>query len=41
MIINNEIISFILPLEDLDDISKIVEMKNRIEDLDIDSFVNK
>jgi len=41
VIINNEIISFILPLEDLDDISKIVEMKNRIEDLDIDSFVNK
>ena len=41
VVINNEIISFILPLEDLDDISKIVEMKNRIEELDIDPFVNK
>ena len=41
MVIKNEIINFILPLEDLDDISKIVEMKNRIEELDIDTFVNK
>ena len=40
-IIKNEIINFILPLEDLDDISKIVEMKNRIEELNIDPFVNK
>ena len=41
VVIKNEIINFILPLEDLDDISKIVEMKNRIEELDIDPFVNK
>ena len=41
VIIKNEIINFILPLEDLDDISKIVEMKNRIEELNIDPFVNK
>ena len=28
-------------MEDLDDISKIKEMKNRIEELNIDDFVNK
>jgi len=39
--INNELINFILPLEDLDDISKIKEMKNRIEELNVDNFVNK
>ena len=39
--INNELINFILPLEDLNDISKIKEMKNRIEELNIDDFVNK
>jgi len=39
--IKNEIINFILPLEDLDDISKIVEMKNKIENLNISSFVKK
>jgi len=39
VVIKNEIINFILQLEDLDDISKIVEMKNRIEELDIDPFV--
>ena len=39
--INNELINFILPLEDLEDISKIMEMKNRIEELDVDSLVNK
>ena len=41
VVIKNEIINFILPLEDLDDISKIIEMKNRIEDLNIDLFINK
>ena len=41
VVIKNEIINFILPLEDLDDISKIVEMKNSIEDLNIDLFINK
>jgi len=41
VIIKNETINFILPLEDLDDIAKIVEMKNRIEELNIDPFVNK
>jgi len=38
---NNETINFILPLEDLDDISKITEMKDRIEELNIDNLVNK
>ena len=41
ILIKNETINFILPLEDLDDISKIVKMKNRIEELDIDTLVNK
>jgi len=39
--IKNELINFILPLEDLEDISKIKEMKDRIEELNIDDFVNK
>ena len=39
--IKNELINFVLPLEDLDDISKIKEMKNRIEELNVDDFVNK
>ena len=39
--IKNELINFILPLEDLDDISKLKEMKDRIEELNVDSFVNK
>ena len=37
----NETINFILPLEDLEDISKIIEMKNKIEELNIDTFINK
>ena len=36
--IKNELINFILPLEDLEDISKIMKMKNNIEELDVDSF---
>ena len=39
--VNNELINFILPLEDLEDISKIAKMKNNIEDLNVDSLVNK
>ncbi len=39
--IKNELINFILPLEDLEDISRIIEMKNNIEDLNIDLFINK
>ena len=39
--IKNELINFILPIEDLDDISKITKMKNNIEDLDVDSLVSK
>jgi hypothetical protein len=39
--IKNELINFILPLEDLDDISKITRMKNQIEELNVDSLVNK
>ena len=41
VVIENEMINFILPLEDLEDISKIIEMKNRIEELNIDTFINK
>jgi len=39
--IKNEIINFILPLEDLEDISKIIKMKNKIEELNVNSLVNK
>ena len=39
--IKNELINFILPLEDLEDIAKIVEMKNRIEEINIRDLVNK
>ena len=39
--IKNELINFILPIEDLDDISKITEMKDKIEELNIDGLVNK
>ena len=39
--IKNEIINFILPLEDLEDISKILEMKNNIEEINIEVLVNK
>ena len=39
--IQNEVINFILPLEELDSISKIKEMRNRIEDLDVGNFVKQ
>ena len=39
--IPNESIEFILPLEDLDDISQIKKFKNNIENLNIESLVNK
>ena len=39
--IENELINFILPLEDLEDISKITKMRDRIEKLDVDVLVNK
>ena len=39
--IENEIINFILPLEDLDDFTAIKSAKNKIEELDFDNFVNK
>ena len=39
--IKNEIINFILPLEDLDDISQITKMKDNLEELDILSLVGK
>ena len=39
--IKNELINFILPLEDLDDISTLIKMKNKIEDLNADALVNK
>ena len=37
----NEPINFILPLDDLDDISKIKEMKNRIEEFNVGDLANK
>lgn len=39
--IKNELINFILPLEDLDDIAQITKKKENLEDLDIQSLVNK
>ena len=39
--IKNKLINFILPLEDLEDIAKINEMKNNIEDFNVDTLVNK
>ena len=39
--IENELINFILPLEDLEYISEIEKMKNRIEELNIVEFVSK
>jgi hypothetical protein len=39
--IRNEIINFILPLEDLDDISQITKMKDNLEELDILSLIGK
>ena len=39
--IKNEIINFIMPLEDLDDILKIIEMKGKIEELNVNDLVNK
>ena len=39
--IENKLINFILPLDDIEDISKIVEMRDRIEELEVNSLVNK
>tara|TARA_Y100000590_G_scaffold397488_1_gene479072 strand:- start:182 stop:1279 length:1098 start_codon:yes stop_codon:yes gene_type:complete len=39
--VNNELINFILPVEDLEDISKIIKMKNDIEDLNVQSLIFK
>ena len=39
--IANEFINFVLPLEDLEDVSEIKKMKNKIENLDVSKFVNK
>ena len=39
--IKNEIVNFIMPLEDLDDILEIKKMKGRIEELNVDDLVNK
>jgi len=39
--IKNETINFVLPLEDLDDVSKISKNKDQLEKLDIKSLVNK
>ena len=39
--IKNELINFILPLDDLDDISQITKMRDNLEDLNILSLVSK
>ena len=39
--IKNEIINFILPIEDIDDVNKIKEVKNKIEEFKVESIVNK
>ena len=39
--IKNELINFILPLDDLDDISELIKMKNRIEEIDVATLVDK
>ena len=39
--IKNELINFILPIEDLDDLLKIQEMKNKIEDFNISEVAKK
>ena len=39
--IKNEVINFILPIEDLEDISEIIRMKDSIENLNIVNFVKK
>ena len=39
--IENELITFILPIEDLEEFSKILEMKNRMEELDVEPFTSK
>jgi len=39
--IQNNLIDFILPIEDVDDIEKISKYKNRIENLKVRNFINK
>ena len=39
--IKNELINFVLPIEDLDDLAKIEKKKNKIETLEVKDFVNK
>jgi len=39
--IKNEVINFILPIEDLEDVSEIIRMKDSIEDLNIVNFIKK
>ena len=39
--IKNEVINFILPIEDLDEISKIISMKEKVNELDIEKITSK
>ena len=39
--IKNELINFVLPLEDLEDISNITKMKNKVEEINVEALVNK
>ena len=37
----NELINFLLPIEDLDDFSNLKKIKNQIEELNVSAFINK
>jgi len=39
--IKNELIKFILPLEDIDDTVELLKFKNKIEEIKVDNFINK
>ena len=39
--IENELINFILPIEDLDDFKKIKEIKNQVEEFNFDDLIKK
>jgi hypothetical protein len=39
--IKNELVNYILPLDDLDDVMEIAKIKNKIEDINVASFVDK
>ena len=40
-VIENQIINFILPLDDLDDITKILQMKDSLEEINVNELIKK